>query len=187
MPLPFVADATSASFHIDGIAVTLDQVTRALGHRQSVRAFRSPTSHRLRVHAAMLRCCERMILQRRPLRGIQLYRWYAGLSAGLGVARGSPDQSRRFEDVVARVNFSTPSLSFAVGQSVTLYNELLAEPIVPSYNGILARLLLNLHLGRSGLLPVIIEPAGDEPAVQRLDEPTLLRLLLRRYELAGVA
>ena len=184
LPRPFLVDATSASFRIDGIPVTIEQVTRALGHQQSVRAFRSPLSIRLRAHAAILRCVERIVAADRPLRPANLYRWYAGLSAGLGVGRA--DDARRAADVVARANLPTVRLSTALADILELYDDVMKNPIVPSYNGIIARLLLNLHLGRCGLLPVIVEPGEETFARGRLDERTLLNLLARRYELAGV-
>lgn len=184
LPRPFLVDATSASFRIDGIPVTVEQVTRALGHRQSVRAFRSPLSNRLRAHAATLRCIERILAADEPLRPSHLYRWYAGLSAGLGA--GFIDDAGRAAEVTARANLPTTRLATALADVLQLYAEMMSRPIVPSYNGIVARLVMNLHLGRCGLLPVIVEPAEDAFAHGRLDEATLLNLLARRYELAGV-
>ena len=53
---------------------------------------------------------------------------------------------------------------------------MLADPVVPSFNGILARLLLRYHLGRCGLPPVILVPEQD--AGRLLDESHLLTRLL---------
>jgi hypothetical protein len=54
---------------------------------------------------------------------------------------------------------------------------MLADPVVPSFNGILARLLLRYHLGRCGLPPVLFAPDLDG-AGRLLDEPRLLARLL---------
>lgn len=185
LPRPFLVDATSASFRIDGIPVTVEQVTRALGHQQAVRAFRSPLSNRLRAHAAILRCIERIVAADKPLRATHLYRWYAGLSAGLSAGAGIGDDAGRASEVVARANLPTSRLSTALADVLQLYDDIMSRPIVPSYNGIIARLVLNLHLGRCGLLPVIVEPGEESFARGQLDERTLLHLLARRYELAG--
>jgi hypothetical protein len=185
MPRPFLVDATSASFRIDGIPVTVGQVTRALGHRQSVRAFRSSLSHRLRMHAAILCGLERLLANDAPLQSGHLMSWYAGLSAGHGTAVGVAEDARRAAAIVARVNAPTPRLAAAIPEVVALYTEVIGNPIVPSYNGIVARLLMHVHLGRCGLLPVIVEPPDDGFARRALDAATLLDLLARRYDLAG--
>ena len=187
MPRPFLVDATHASFAIEGIRASLEQVARAVGHQQRVRAFRSPLTHRIRAHAAILRCCERLIASERPLRLDHVVRWYTGLSAGVtSTPIESADVRARVECVVIRLNAPTSRLANAIGEAVALYHDLLRDPVVPGYNGIVARLMLNLQLGRSGLLPVIVDPAGDDgDADAPLDGGTLLALLGQRYDLAG--
>ena len=188
MPRPFLIDATHASFRIEGINASLEQVARAIGHQQRVRAFRSPLSHRIRAHASILRCCERLISTDRPLRGDHVVRWYTGLSAGVtSTPIESVDVRSRVESIVSRLNAPTSRLSSAIAEAVTLYHDLLRDPVVPGYNGIVARLMLNLQLGRSGLLPVIIDPAGDgRDDAAPIDEAILIGLLGQRYDLAGV-
>jgi hypothetical protein len=39
--------------------------------------------------------------------------------------------------------------------------QLLSDPFVPSFNGILARLLLQCHIGRCGLPVVVLDPQTD--------------------------
>jgi hypothetical protein len=61
--------------------------------------------------------------------------------------------------------------------------KLLDDPLVPSFNGILARLLLRYHLGRCKLPAVVFDPAVDARArpvdamIRRLVE-----LLERSYD-----
>lgn len=184
MPRPFLVDATHASFAIEGIHASLEQVARAVGHQQRVRAFRSPLTHRIRAHASILRCCERLIATGRPLRVDHVVRWYTGLSAGVtSTPVESSDVRRRVDAAVSRLNAPTRRLARAIDEAVALYRELLRDPVVPGYGGIVARLMLNLQLGRSGLLPVIVDPAGDDGAP--LDAAALLGLLGQRYDLAG--
>ena len=59
----------------------------------------------------------------------------------------------RLAALVERMNSPELRLQAGVQQVARLHAQLLADPLVPSFNGILARLLLRYHLGRCGLRP----------------------------------
>jgi hypothetical protein len=58
---------------------------------------------------------------------------------------------------------------------------MLADPLVPSFNGILARLLLRYHLGRCGLPAVVFDPQVD---TRPGDAEGMLRRLVELLELS---
>ena len=78
---------------------------------------------------------------------------------------------------------SLDPLSAAIPEIAGVYVGLLEDPLVPSFNGILARLLLRYHLGRCKLPAVVFDPEVDgrfasaEALVRRLVE-----LLNRSYD-----
>jgi hypothetical protein len=161
MPRPFTLDATFASFALEGINLSLGDVTRFVSHRQSVRSFRSRLYQRVRNHVAILHHIERLIARRQPVTVAHTLGWYASLSSGLCTEMPAPAKLQRIESVVARVNSPQLRLHLAMLDAASLYVALLRDELVPGFNGILARLLLHAHLGRCGLLPVILGPALD--------------------------
>ena len=82
------------------------------------------------------------------------------------------------DGAVRQINCPSLNLRPAVEDVARRYHELIVNPVVPSFNGILARLLLDCHLYRCGLPPALFNPAQDRnlPA----DVPNLLRRLLDR-------
>ena len=86
----------------------------------------------------------------------------------------------RLDALVTRVNSPQLRLRPAVEDIVQLYQKLLADPFVPAFNGILARIIMHYHLGRCGLPPVIFTPNGETP--RPVDLPTLTRRMLELLE-----
>ena len=84
----------------------------------------------------------------------------------------------RLEAIVRQVNSPHLRLGPAVQGIARLHHQMLADPVVPSFNGILARLVLRYHLGRCGLPPVLFVPEVDGAVMN--DEPRLLARLLER-------
>jgi hypothetical protein len=77
----------------------------------------------------------------------------------------------------------------ALREIATMHVLLLADPFVPGFNGILARLLLRYHLGRCGLPPVLFDPAADAAhlASEATLLPRLLDLITESYEATEAA
>ena len=86
----------------------------------------------------------------------------------------------RLDHVVRRINSPQLRLQPALVDIAKLHVMLLRDPLVPSFNGILSRLLLRYHLGRIGLPPVVFDPNEDAPSL--LDETMLLARLLELIE-----
>ncbi|HMO26104.1 MAG TPA: hypothetical protein PKB10_07525, partial [Tepidisphaeraceae bacterium] len=68
----------------------------------------------------------------------------------------------------------------AVQEIVSMHVQALADELVPSFSGIIARLLLHYHLGRCGLPPIAFDAATDGPLL--LNEPQLLGRILTRID-----
>ena len=103
-----------------------------------------------------------------------MLRWYTSISSGLSTSVLSLVNMRRLEQVIDRVNSPQLRLQPALTEIAELHAEILAEPIFPSFNGIIARLLLTAHLARCGLPPVVFDPQRD--ARQTDPAPLLSRL-----------
>lgn len=69
-------------------------------------------------------------------------------------------------------------------ETANLYLELLRDPIVPSFNGILSRLLLGCQLGRCGFPPVLFDPSRDRarPGSPTALLPRLLEMVEESYD-----
>ena len=145
-------DSTRASFRLEGIDVTDADIATAV----TVRTLHSRRSRRLRAHLAILRRLDRC---RASLVPGDVVRWYAAVSSGLSTA--GPIGSDRLAAVVRRVNSPHRRLQPAVVDIARLHAELLIDPIFPGFNGIVARLLLHVHLTASGLPPVVFDPLVD--------------------------
>jgi hypothetical protein len=186
LPKPVAIDATFSSFALDGISLTLNEVSRSVSHRQSVRAFRSRSYQRVRNHVALLYSAERLILLQRPLTRELILRWYASISNGLCTTMLAPAKLARVDAVARQINSPKAKLHAAIADASELHLALLRDELVPSFNGILSRLLLHVHLARSGLFPVLFEPATDRPLLATAVDlmPRLIELLEQRYELA---
>ncbi len=163
-PLPgedYYARSTWASFRLDGIDVTHEEVTDALAPAPERPALRSRQAMRLRNHAAILHHIEIDLRQAEALDTDTVIRWYTGISAGLSTTGLDGPTSVRLDEAVRRINSPQLRMQAALQEIAQTYLRLMADPLVPSFNGILARLLLRYHLGRCRLPPVIFDPALD--------------------------
>jgi len=103
-------------------------------------------------------------------------RWYTSVSCGLSTTSLDDATMGRIDAVARRINSPQLRLQPAVKEVARLHAQVLSDPIVPSFNGILARLLLRYHLGRCNLPPAIF--AVDTQPVELSEEPSLLPRLL---------
>jgi len=178
LPLPddYYARATWASFRLEGLDVSPEEVTDALSQTSAGHALRSRQSQRLRNHAAILHHIESDLRQSTPLSTGGVIRWYTTVSAGLSTTSLNHSATDRLDELVRRINSPQLRLAASIPEIAVVHVALLADPLVPSFNGILARLLLRYHLGRCALPPVVFDPAT--PAQRLADEPALLPQLL---------
>jgi hypothetical protein len=174
----FLVVSTYSSFRLDGISVLLTDVTQSISRRNTHRSFRSRTGQRFRNHAAIVRCIERMLASNKPLKPDTLLGWYASVSCGLSTTMPAGEKMRRIETVVRQINSPHLRLAPAITEIAELHQALLADELVPSFNGILARLLLHFHLGRCGLLPILFDPSQDSSTLFQ-HTPTGLRRLMQ--------
>jgi hypothetical protein len=153
--------ATWSSFNLDGMAVGEPEVRDALSQTSAGQALRSRQSQRLRNHAAILHHIEADLRQATALTTGGVIRWYTTISAGLCTTSLDHSTTARLEEQVRRINSPQLRVSASIPEVAAVHVGLLADPLVPSFNGILARLLLRYHLGRCGLPPVVFDPAKD--------------------------
>jgi hypothetical protein len=162
LPPDYFARATYASFRLDGLDVDESDVREALGQGDGERPIlRSRQSQRLRNHSAILHHLESDLRDGLPLTTDGVVRWYTGISAGLSTTSLDQATEVRIDDVVRRINSPQLRMQAALQEIAAAHVKLLADPIVPSFNGILARLLLRYHLGRCGLPAVIFDATID--------------------------
>jgi hypothetical protein len=186
-PLPrYFERATFVSFRLDGLRATEEAVAGALARGAAARACRSRSSQRVRNHVAALRQVEALLAQGQALQPGHVVRWYASIACGLSYGHIDGQTVSRIEQVCSTMNSPQLRLWPAVQEIGSLHVRLLADPFVPGFNGILARLLLRYHLGRCGLPPVLFDPEIDTPnlASEASLYPRLLDLILRSYEAA---
>lgn len=164
-------DATRSSFLLEGIDIPDTDLDDAFASQRRTRAFRSRQRQRLRNHLAILACIERSLRRRDPLRAHQVVRWYTSISSGLSTQSLDAPGMGRIDDIVRRINSPQMRLQPAIQEIARLHVDLLAEAMFPSFNGILARLLLQVHLGHCGLPFIALDPHQDSP---RLGDANLL-------------
>jgi hypothetical protein len=161
---------------MDGIDLPEPTVTDALKVGGASRSCRSRQAQRLRNHVAILRRIQTTARRAEPLTTDTIVRWYTSVACGLSTSHLDAPSLARLERVARRINSPPQNLRPAMEELAALHADLLADPIVPSFNGILARLLLTAHLTRCGLPPVIFHPDTDRALPP--DSPTRLRRLL---------
>jgi hypothetical protein len=172
----YLARVTRVSFEMDGIESADHELSEALAPGANRKPFRSRQAQRLRNHIAILRRIGLLMRHCQPLDPGIVVRWYTSISCGLSSAQLDEPTLSRLARVVRQINSPHLNVRPALEEIARLYVELTADPIVPSFNGILVRLLLGCHLGRCGLPPVLFDPKRDRP---RPDSATyqLARLL----------
>lgn len=170
--------ATDASFRLEGLDLPPGDVAAALARGGAARAFRSRQQQRVRNHVAILRHLESLLRRGGTLKSPDVVRWYTSVACGLSTTRLDEPTTVRLDAVVRQINSPHLRLRPAVQGIARLHRQMLADPVVPSFNGILARLLLRYHLGRCGLPPVLFVPEVDG-GTRLLDEQRLLQRLLQ--------
>jgi hypothetical protein len=185
----YYARATYVSFVLDGLDVDESDVRDALGHGSQAAVavrplLRSRQDQRLRNHAAILHHVENNVRQGVPLTMDNALRWYTAISAGLSTTDLSQVNNGRLDEVVRRVNSPQSRLQAALRDIAATHANLLSDPLVPGFNGILARLLLRYHLGRTRLPAVMFDPAVDRrpPADASGMTRRLIELLDQSYD-----
>ena len=179
LPDDYYARFTFASFRLEGIEITEQVVREALGHGRQRPVLRTRLGQRLRSHAAILRHIEIDLRRGVPLETDRVVRWYTAVSAGLSTTSLDRASSSRLEEIVRLINALPPRVQAALREVVSVHARLVAEPLVPGFNGILARLLLRFHLGRWGFPAVLFDTFLDG---QRLKPDSLSRRLLHLVE-----
>ena len=176
LPNDYYASATFVSFLLDGIDLAESEVLSALhrGVGRSILVTRS--AQRIRNHVSILRRIEPCVHLGEPLKPAAVMRWYTTIGSGLINTSLTQSVTDRLDHVVRRINSPQLRLQPALVDAAKLHVTLLRDPLVPSFNGILSRLLLRYHLGRIGLPPVVFDPNEDAPSL--LDETMLLARLL---------
>jgi hypothetical protein len=180
LPAEYFAAATFVSFRLDGIDVSESEVAIALARGTAGKAFRSRQTQRMRNYVSILRRIENSVRMGESLKGQTVVRWYTSISCGLSMAGLDDSSMGRLDAVVRRINSPQLRLQAAMNEVVRLYCQLLSDPIVPGFNGILARLLLRYHLGRCGLPAVLFDPIND--AAIMTDEARLLPRILEMVD-----
>lgn len=172
---------------MDGVSLTQAEFRAAMASRAAAGAHRSRSAQRVRNHVAILRRVESLLRRAQPLQPAEVIRWYTSLASGLSAGGIGAGTVGRIERIVSAVN--SPRLRFwpAVQEVAALHVNLLTDPFVPGFNGILARLLLRYHMGRCGLPPVAFDPVTDPPRLASVTalESRLLELIVANYEGSG--
>jgi hypothetical protein len=182
-PLPdsILQLSTLASFKLEGIELD-DATTIAALHPGNQKPgrdhnhFRSRLAMRIRNHVAILHRIERGLHHGESLKTAAVVRWYTLISSGLSITSLDEPTMSRLDQLVRRINSPHLRLQPAVQEIARLHAQSVSDPLVPGFNGILARLLLRYHLGRCGLPPVVFHAESDAPVLT--DETTLLARLL---------
>jgi hypothetical protein len=159
--ISFYLAMTVASFRLDGLEVGDADATESLAHSPRRDHIRSRLSQRIRNHLAILRSIQRLLAAGQALTVSMVVRWYTSISCGLSNSSLTQATMDRIAGVVSRMSSPRLRLQPAVQEVAVLHAQLMADPLVPSFNGIMTRLLLCYHLGRCGLPPILFDPAAD--------------------------
>jgi hypothetical protein len=177
----YFLDATNASFRLDGLILPAADLSAAVARGSAAKPSpRSRQQQRVRNHVAILHHIERLLSRALALKADDVVRWYTSIACGLSIERLDEPMTSRLDGIVRQINSPHLRLAPAVQGIARLHWQMLADPVVPSFNGILARLLLRYHLGRCKLPPVVFVPEHDAAVMG--DEPRLLARMLERIE-----
>jgi hypothetical protein len=181
-PPDYFAIATLRSFQLEGIPLNQAEFTHAMARGWGGKSLRSRTDQRIRNHVAILRRIELSLRAGATITSQTVLRWYTLISCGLSLAALDESTMARLENVVRRINSPQFRLQPAITEIAHVHAQLNSDPLVPSFNGILARLLLQYHLGRCGLPRVVFDTNADPTLLK--DEPRLLKRILEMVEAA---
>ncbi len=168
---PLIREATISSFRLEGIDASESDMDQAITPTRNRRLFRSPQRQRIRNHLAILLSIERLLRKREPLKPSHVVRWYTEIGSGLSTASLALPEMIRVQSIIRRINSPQMRLQPAILEIAKLHCDLLADAMFPSFNGILSRLLLRVHLGHCGLPAVVFDPQIDG---QRFGDANLL-------------
>jgi len=187
VPIDLLSQATRSNFQLDRIVVSDHEVADALAPGAAGRKFRSRTAQRIRNHIAILYSIENGVRIGQPLKCSIILRWYTSISSGLSMTSLGVERMARLDQVARRINSPQLRLQPAIQEIVRGHMEFLTDPLFPSFNGILSRLLLRYHLGRCGLPFVVF---GETPHPSNSSVPSeasitlqLLNAIDRTYDL----
>lgn len=183
--LSFFLSMTAVSFRLDGVEVSEAEAAEAVADSPRRNRFRSRLSQRMRNHLAILRSIQRLLTAGQALTVSTVVRWYTSVSCGLSNSALTGATMDRISAVVGRMSSPRLRLQPAVQEVAHLHAQLMADPLVPSFNGIMTRLLLCYHLGRCGLPPVLFDPSVDIQllANEAMLLPRLMDLIDASYSL----
>jgi hypothetical protein len=159
--ISFFLAMTIASFRLDGLTMGEAEANEALTNTRQKNRMRSRLSQRIRNHLAILRSIQRLLSAGQSLTVSMVVRWYTSISCGLSNSQLTQATMDRISAVVGKMSSPRLRLQPAVQEVATLHAQLMADPLVPSFNGIMTRLLLTYHLGRCGLPPILFDPIAD--------------------------
>lgn len=185
IPRDLLTHFTAASFQLEQLAITDRDITEAMAPRRDHRIFRRPQSLRVRNHVAILRSIEKAVRHGDELQPTAVLRWYTSISCGLSSATMDRGRMVRLERLLSRANSPKLQLQLAIWDIASLHVEMLADPVFPGFNGILARLLMQFHLARCRLPPVVLQSHADAASTSsaRQFAPRLLQLVVQSYDL----
>ena len=181
-PLEYFAVNTLTSFQLEGICLQRDEVAAAILPGGTRRGFRSRTAQRIRNHVAILRKIESSLRAGATLTSQTVLRWYTSISCGLSLASLDESHMLRLDNIVRRINSPRYRLQPALTEIAHVHVQLNIDPLVPSFNGILTRLLLQYHLGRCGLPRIMFNQPVDSTLMK--DESKLLKRILEMVDAA---
>lgn len=173
----YYVSATEVSFRLDGMPLSHEDLVAALARGSAGKPCRSRQQQRGRNHVAILRRLETFLHRGTALKPDDVVRWYTSIACGLSTTQLDEPSRTRLDGIVRQINSPHLRLCPALQGIARLHAQMLADPVVPSFNGILARLLLRYHLGRCGLPPVVFSPETDNPEMMQDEQRLLSRLL----------
>jgi hypothetical protein len=179
-PRSWLIGATAASLRLDGISFTDRELAQALQSPTRHRGMCSARLLRLRNHLAILRALERRARKGFDLDAPCVLRWYTSLSCGLSISSVPQEQLDRLSSHLRPMNAATSRAAQAIFEAASVHVRLVAHPLFPGFNGLLARLLLQYHLIRSCLPPVRLDPMRDRNLLSQPTDPKLFARLLER-------
>lgn len=174
--LEFHGRVTLVSFRLERMRIGEAEVVECL-LKGGVRGdLRSRQAQMVRNHVAILRHIELCLARASSVEPSVVLGWYASLCGGLAATGLDALGMRRLDLVCRQINSPPMRLHAAIADVSSLYSRLLQDPLVHSFNGIFARLLLRYHLGRCGLPQVVFDDETDFDL--RRDERRLYRRLV---------
>ncbi len=210
VPIELLAASTIASFRLDGMDITDMEIAGALSRLGPVGAgaaldvsplapkpagtrrpvlrrpgLRTRQGQRLRNHISILLQIEKSLRRGEPFKTPAVIRWYTSISSGLSTAALSDGAINRIDAALRHINSPQFRLQPALIEAARMHVQLLVDPVVPGFNGILARLLLRCHLGRGGFPPVVFDPLSDASVLKSESRllPMILEMLSASYDL----